>query len=52
MLTGKYINKYYLKYALFFIIGVVALIAVDYFQLEIPKFLMILCYKKLQTTQH
>ena len=39
MLTGKYINKYYLKYALFFIIGVVALIAVDYFQLEIPKFL-------------
>ena len=39
MLTGKYINKYYLKYALFFIIGVVALVAVDYFQLEIPKFL-------------
>ena len=39
MLTGKYINKYYLKYAVFFIIGVIALIAVDYFQLEIPKFL-------------
>ena len=39
MLTGKYINKYYLKYAVFFIIGIVALIAVDYYQLEIPEFL-------------
>ena len=39
MLLGKYINKYYLKYAIFFIIGVVALILVDYFQLEIPKIL-------------
>ena len=39
MLFGKYINKYYLKYALFFIIGVVALVLVDYYQLEIPKFL-------------
>ncbi len=39
MLTGKYINKYYLKYWLFFLIGVLALVAVDYFQLEIPKFL-------------
>ena len=39
MLLGKYINKYYLKYALFFIIGVAALIAVDYYQLEIPRIL-------------
>ena len=39
MLFGKYINKYYLKYALFFIIGVAALVAVDYFQLEIPRIL-------------
>ncbi len=37
MLFGKYINKYYKKYAIFFIIGVIALILVDYFQLEIPK---------------
>ena len=39
MLTGKYVNKYYLKYWYLFLIGVVALVAVDYFQLEIPKFL-------------
>ena len=39
MLLGKYINKYYIKYALFFIVGVVALILVDYFQLEIPRIL-------------
>ena len=39
MLLGKYINKYYLKYAVPFIIGVIALVLVDYYQLEIPKFL-------------
>lgn len=37
MLFGKYINKYYKKYFLFFIIGIAALILVDYFQLEIPR---------------
>lgn len=36
MLFGKHVNKYYLKYAVFFIIGIIALIAVDYFQLLIP----------------
>ena len=39
MLLGKYINKYYLKYALYFIIGVVALVLVDYYQLKIPELL-------------
>jgi len=39
MLFGKHINKYYLKYAIYFIIGVVALIFVDYFQLKIPEYL-------------
>ena len=39
MLTGKHVNKYYLKYWYFFLIGIVALVLVDYFQLEIPKFL-------------
>ena len=39
MLFGKYINKYYIKYAFFFIVGVVALVAVDYFQLEIPEYI-------------
>ncbi|MGM9970229.1 MAG: ABC transporter ATP-binding protein [Anaeroplasma sp.] len=37
MLTGKHVNKYYKKYIIFFIIGIIALILVDYFQLEIPK---------------
>lgn len=37
MLFGKYINKYYKKYFLFFLVGVIALVAVDYFQLEIPN---------------
>lgn len=39
MLFGKYVNKYYLKYALYFIIGLLALIIVDYKQLDIPKIL-------------
>ena len=37
MLFGKHFRKYYLKYALFFLTGVFVLIAVDWFQLEIPK---------------
>ena len=39
MLLGKHINKYYLKYAIFFIIGIIALILVDYYQLLIPEYL-------------
>ena len=39
MLFGKYVNKYYLKYAILFIIGIAALIAVDWIQLYIPEFL-------------
>ncbi|MCQ2087210.1 MAG: ABC transporter ATP-binding protein/permease [Bacilli bacterium] len=39
MLFSKYLNKYYLKYIIFYILGVVALIAVDYIQLFIPEFL-------------
>ena len=37
MLFGKYVNKYYLKYCYLFIIGIIALIAVDYYQLKIPE---------------
>jgi len=36
MLFGKYINKYYIKYGIFILIGIAALLAVDYFQLLIP----------------
>ncbi len=39
MLTGKYLNKYYLKYWYLFLIGFLAVIAVDYFQLYIPEYL-------------
>ena len=39
MLFGKYVNKYYLKYAILFIIGIAALIAVDGIQLYIPEYL-------------
>ena len=39
MLFGRYINKYYLKYAIFFIIGVAALVMVDVAQLFVPEYL-------------
>ena len=39
MLFGKYINRYYLKYAIWFILGIAALIVVDWIQLYIPEFL-------------
>ena len=37
MLLGKFINRYYLKFLHLFLLGLIALIAVDYAQLEIPK---------------
>ena len=37
MIFGKHINKYYIKYFLFFFFGLVALLAVNWFQLEIPR---------------
>ena len=36
MIFGKTVNKYYIKYAHLFFLGLVSLIFVDYFQLEIP----------------
>lgn len=36
MIFGKAVNKYYLKYAHLFILGLIALIIVDYVQLLIP----------------
>ena len=39
MLLGKYVNRFYLKYAFFFLMGVAALIAVDFIQLLIPEYL-------------
>lgn len=38
MVFGRHVNKYYLRYLHFFLLGVIALFAVDYFQLKIPEF--------------
>ena len=37
MIFGKHINRYYLRYAGWLILGLAALVMVDYLQLEIPK---------------
>lgn len=37
MIFGKHINRYYLRYGWMLLIGIIALIGVDYFQLEIPE---------------
>ena len=39
MLFGKHVNRYYLKYGWMLLIGILALIAVDYIQLFIPEYL-------------
>lgn len=36
MIFGKHINKYYLKYWYLFVLGIIALVAVDYAQLKMP----------------
>ncbi len=37
MIFGKYINRYYLKYAPMLILGLLTLVAVDYLQLIVPN---------------
>ena len=37
MLFGKHINKYYLRYLYMFVFGLIALVAVDMAQLDIPQ---------------
>ncbi len=37
MIFGKHINRYYLRYLPWLLLGLVSLVAVDYLQLEIPK---------------
>jgi len=37
MIFGKHINRYYLKHAPVLLLGVLSLLLVDYFQLEIPE---------------
>ncbi len=40
MLFGKHINRFYIKYGLWLLLGIATLFAVDYFQLLIPE-----CYR-------
>lgn len=42
MIFGKHINKYYLKYSIPLILGVIILLIVDYYQIQIPNLLGIL----------
>ena len=37
MIFGKHINKYYIKYAIPLLLGIAALLYVDYVQVEIPR---------------
>lgn len=37
MLFGKHINRYYLRYFHLFILGILALVLVDFYQLKIPE---------------
>ena len=37
MIFGRHINRYYLKYSWVLLLGLVALVLVDYFQLEVPE---------------
>ncbi len=37
LLWGKYIRRYYPRFLIFFLIGMAALITVDYYQLKIPE---------------
>lgn len=39
MLFGRHMSKYYLKYILFYLVGIVGLALVDYYQLKIPEYL-------------
>ena len=38
MVFGKHVNRYYKKHFFALLLGVIALIAVDYFQLNVPEF--------------
>ena len=41
MVFGRHINRYYLRFSWVLLLGLGALVAVDYLQLEIPEFYQI-----------
>ena len=38
MVFGKHVNRYYLKHFFALLLGIISLVAVDYFQLKVPEF--------------
>ena len=38
MIFGKHINRYYIRYMPMLLLGLLALILVDYFQLKVPEY--------------
>ncbi len=48
MIFGKNVNKYYLKYFLFFFFGLVALIVINWVQLKIPKICGVILHPKFK----
>lgn len=42
MIFGKHINRYYIKYGPLLLLGLLALVAVDYYQLRIPEYYRII----------
>ena len=38
MIFGKHINRYYIKHGPMLLLGLLALLMIDYLQLQIPKF--------------
>ncbi len=49
MVFGKHVNKYYLKYIIYYLLGIIALILVDIYQLKIPE---IIGYIVKETKEH
>ncbi len=39
MIFGKAVNKYYLQNLHYFLLGILALVVIDYYQLEIPRYI-------------
>lgn len=50
MIFGKHVNNFYVKYGFFFLLGILALVVVDYAQLEIPNIMGYIIEKLDQKT--
>lgn len=50
MLFGRHFGKYYIKYLFYFLIGIIVLVAVNWYQLEIPMYVgLIIDHIKLES---